>query len=268
MKKKLLSTLLLLAAFAATAEESCVKITYQTVGTDTYADGTVVLEHEFYALVWTAKETFGGFNADVTLMDPADKLFQLAPNAGYNEFTEGIGLTITTAQIPSSEVAALPAGYLHIIMLDTRNADGSLPAAIKIIEGGKVVGYKTMAINGYTTNVTVAVSAGLSGVKNATQNSPIKIERVSGIPEGAPMTPVVKNLYFEGEGDDRMMVMVVTNTASYLRYTSGDVSPGSSNLPKTEGAVPSNGGKTTTDEITIKVPANSSTNGLFRIIRN
>jgi len=263
MKKKLLSTLLLLAAFAATADD--VVITYQTGGEDKYADGVTVLPNEFYALVWSSSDTFGGYNANGKLKNSGDKQLGIGPDAGIT-LLGNMGLSPTYAVVDGTVAQSLPAGYLHVVMLDTRNADETLSTPDKVTVGTEVVEVPS-AINGYEAKGTVEVLAGLKNTLFAAEAFPITITCVSGIPNGAPMTPVVKNLYFEGEGDDRMMVMVVTNTASYLRYTSGDVALGSADLPKTKGAVPANGGTNVTDEIVIRVPA-ADTNRLFRVIRN
>ena len=48
---------------------------FSTVGPDRYADGSVVVDGECYALVWSpAGKTFSGFNADGTPVSSRDRV--------------------------------------------------------------------------------------------------------------------------------------------------------------------------------------------------
>jgi len=265
MKKTLLTTMLtLFAAFAATAEESGPTIMCITIGNDTYTDGTTVLKDELYALVWTKENTFGGFNADGSLVNVSDKLVRFLCGADHDpNFHQGdnMGLPLMQFQIPAAEAATYDSGYLHIVMLDTRNADGTLSTPI-VVSGSNV---KPAAVNGYEAKGTTQVSKGFANAY-AYEGFPIRIASESSIPVEKYKKPVIVGISFDGDGDNRKMMIAVTNTASYLRYTSGDVTLGSESLPTTKGATAVNGGEKDTDAITVTVPA-VGTNQLFRIIR-
>lgn len=65
--------------FAAGLDDSCVS--FSTQGPDRYADGSVVLDGECYALVWSADGEFNGFSADGSCVDGEDRVVLLAPVA-------------------------------------------------------------------------------------------------------------------------------------------------------------------------------------------
>ena len=73
------AVLLSSVAFAG-IEDKVVK--FSASGIDRYADGSVVVDGECYALVWSPKgSVFAGFNADGTVVSPNDRLVLAAPLA-------------------------------------------------------------------------------------------------------------------------------------------------------------------------------------------
>ena len=74
MKKTLIAGfagLLAASVFAGSVKDNVV-VTFYTQGPDTYADGTPVVDGEYYALVWTPKGSeFAGINADGTAVAPS-----------------------------------------------------------------------------------------------------------------------------------------------------------------------------------------------------
>ena len=74
MKKTLIAGfagLLAASVFAGSVKDNVV-VTFYTQGLDTYADGTTVVDGEYYALVWTpAGSEFAGINADGTAVAPS-----------------------------------------------------------------------------------------------------------------------------------------------------------------------------------------------------
>lgn len=100
-------------------------VTFSTKGPDRYGDGKKVLDGECYALVWTkAGETFGGFNADGTLVDAVDisKLVVAAPLA------KDAHCPTTLFQISADDAEQYKGGTFALYLLDTRvmGADGQV----------------------------------------------------------------------------------------------------------------------------------------------
>jgi len=249
MKKKLLSTLLLLAAFAATAD---VAVDMKTTGVDKYNNGDTVLDHEFYALVWTAGSEFSGFNADATLVNPADKLLTAVP------YAENGKLPRTSHQILEKDVPGLSKGSLHIVLLDTRNADGTLADAaagesrtLKVVNGYRSVFSKTFS---------AMIADSLLKITDFLQ-----IDMASIIPAGTPQ-PVITGVTLREGASGREMVIRFKVTAAFLRYTAGGVQLGSAQIVPAEGATSVNGADSESQEIEVVVPATDD-EGLYKIIR-
>ena len=82
MKKVFLMVAAIGLAAASFADMNDALLSFATQGPDKYADGTTVIDGECYALVWTANgATFGGFNADGTLVSATDRIVLAAPLA-------------------------------------------------------------------------------------------------------------------------------------------------------------------------------------------
>ena len=82
MLKRLGLMLALLAGMQAEALSSIQDrlLRFSTPGPDRYADGSLVLDGECYALVWSPKGTaFAGFNADGTVVSSNDRIVLAAP---------------------------------------------------------------------------------------------------------------------------------------------------------------------------------------------
>ena len=58
--------------YAASINDTC--ISFSTKGPDTYLDGSVVLDGECYALVWSKDGVFDGFNAKGECIDALDRI--------------------------------------------------------------------------------------------------------------------------------------------------------------------------------------------------
>jgi len=246
MKKKLLSTLLLLAAFAATAD-----VTYYigTEGEDKYQDGTYVLDGEFYALVWSSGETFAGFNADATLVDQKNnKVIVARPYASERHLEE------FSHQVSNAEDGAYSGGVFHIVLLDTRKADGTLPP------GGDA--RQLTVVNGYAAVKSTPYEF-FKKTKSVYSGDVITVSDASSVPAYAPQPPVVTRVLMR---DDKF-VMVVTNTASYLRYKAKGVDIGGSAAPAVNSTA-ADGLENPNQEIEIEVPVTDvMSNGFFKVIR-
>ena len=270
MKKAICSMVLALAAaFAASAAVNDVRLTFYTKGPDTYKDGTTVRDGEFYALVWVAKDAaFQGFNADGTLVaKEGNELIAAVP------FAENGHLAFCAKLIAAADMARYEGGTFELVMLDTRNADGTVSAAKRVGETGA---WELAAVNGYQPIASVTPqAAALSTALNIA--SPIRIGFTSEIPEGTPQ-PVITGMTMREGPNGREMVIRVKGTAAYLRYTAAAVELGGTaengeaeSLPlnknyTTASPAASNGAADPDDEIEIVVPATGK-RGFFCVRR-
>jgi len=256
MKKIICSIAGLLTAFIAAQADTV--FYFQTVGPDKYEDGTSVIDGEFYALVWTKAGTaFAGFNADATLKDPANSTLVAAV-----PFARGGRLSTTQHQATDAQALSFVGGTFHVILLDTRNADGTLANATadELVNGRRpfkvVNGYKDVAAMTYAS---VLASSSLNIA------APIRVDAASLLPADTPK-PVITGMTVREGANGREMVIKVKGTASYLRYTAA-VTDDLSAAPKAvEAATGANGASDTESEVEIVVPVTGD-KGFFKVIR-
>jgi len=150
MKKTILASILVAAAAACFGGADDTIVTFSTKGPDRYGDGSVVLDGECYALVWTASgATFGGFAANGSLVSATDKLVLVAGLA------EGGKCPTTVFEIAAADVEAnYKNGTFALYLLDTRVKD----AAGKVKVGGKDL----LATKAPAVNAAGEVAAGVS----------------------------------------------------------------------------------------------------------
>ena len=119
--KKLIASFAILASVCAFAAIDSTTVIAGSKGPDKYADGTVAIDGECYALVWSADE-FGGFNADGTLVNAADQILVISARA------QGGACPLFAYEVPYSLVSK--GGNVSLWLLDTRvyGADGVKPA--------------------------------------------------------------------------------------------------------------------------------------------
>lgn len=131
---------------------------FSTPGPDKYADGTVVLDGECYALVWTATGAkFAGIKADGTTVAETDKLILVAPVA------KGGRCPDLLFQISSATAKALEGkGAYGVYLLDTRvkNAGGGVRLA-------GIAGGTPTAVNGFAALTEDAEPGTTGGLKTA-----------------------------------------------------------------------------------------------------
>lgn len=255
MKKFLGMMLGVLAAAVASAAQNDLRVTFRSVGPDTYKDGTAVLNGEFYALVWTAAgQTFPGFQADGSLAaGTGSELIVSVPHASRGK------CAFTAHQIPAADAGKYADGAFALYLLDTRNADGSLAAAV---DG------KPAAVNGYEK---VAEATGVNGAFSSSlaAASAIQVETVSAVPRGAPQ-PAISGVAVVEQDGRRVVQVKVKNTVPYLRYNvaAGETPAAIGRTPAAR--APQNGGASAADEIVIEVPAENGGDkaGFFKVIRN
>lgn len=251
MKKAILMmTVALMATVFARAAQDDLRLVFETKGPDSYADKTSVLDGEFYALVWVkAGAAFAGFNADATLVDAeANELVAVVP------FAKGGRLPATKKQLAAETAGHYAAGSFAVILLDTRNADGTLAAAAKDELGrpfpAKVNGQSMLAVQ---TAESAAYSAAL-GI-----DAPIQIASASAVPEGTPQ-PVITKVAMRQGPNGQEMVISVKGTVPYLDYTAANEKGAAIE------ATAATGKASADDTIEIVVPATGAS-GLYKVIR-
>lgn len=196
-----------IAAFAAAsvafADAGNTLVVFSTTG-DTYADGvTQVQDGEWYALCWSANETFGGISSECEPIVEGDRVLLAAPLA------ENGRCPTTAFQIDSKK--APTGGYYFVYLFDTRGVDGK-PAKSS---GGKPA----------LVNAAVATTA-KSGVAKAGESAVVTNSGLAENPEGGAAwgesaideavvgQPVVKA--FRVVGDKAMIT--VSNLHPSVRY--------------------------------------------------
>ncbi len=148
MKKSLLSLLAVLAGLCF-GEVNDTLVSFKTNGPDTYKDGSVVLDGECYALVWVENgSTFGGFNADGSLVSANDKVIVVASLA------EGGRCPPTLFEIAAKDAEKYAGGSFGLYLLDTRIKDAGGNVAV----GGK--GVVSTESRGITVNAAGLASTG------------------------------------------------------------------------------------------------------------
>ena len=113
----------LMFASGVFADAANVLISFST-DSDVYADGTPVLDGEWYALVWSADGNFEGLNNDCSPVDANDLVVFTAPLA------KGGRCPFTVFQIDSTSPMAKIDGEYAVYLLDTRNAGKTAPAVM------------------------------------------------------------------------------------------------------------------------------------------
>lgn len=119
MHKCRFSTFLVIFAYALTvvADAGNALVTFSTKGPDRYADGSVVRDNEWYALVWSPNEVFGGLTSACIPVKDTDRLYLAAPLASAGR------CPTTVFQIDSK--TAPSGGNYFIYLLDTRDVNGA-----------------------------------------------------------------------------------------------------------------------------------------------
>lgn len=124
-------------AFVAFADARNVVITFGTRSPnpadnylgDTYVDGAVVLDGEWYALVWSPDGNFGGITTEGKPARECDKVIELRACAKNGHCPYQV------FQYDSGSEDAISYGYYAVYMLDTRNVEQTAPAPVG--ENGK-----------------------------------------------------------------------------------------------------------------------------------
>ena len=237
------------SAFAGTPEDEIVH--FSTVGPDLYADGTVVLDGESYALVWSADGVFEGFSADGAPLDPADRVLIVAALAKNGRLPEGF------FEVPASMARELQGGVYGIWMLDTRvqTPDGSVAPRPAVNNVPALVNAYGEVVDGRTT--CGAKTAPGFRAMGADDSEPVVAAVAAQAPEGVEQ-PLVKAIRI----DDDRAVLTVENLGGFVRVQGGATLE---DIGRTVGpATEADGG----DDLQIVAPDTKADSGFFRVIRS
>jgi len=244
MKKLIGIALATLAATCFAGAQNDLRVTFSTQGPDKYADGTEVLDGEFYALVWSPT-AFAGFKADGTTVNPADEVIATVP------FAKGGRLPLTLAEIDAELAPKYEEGAFSVLLLDTRNAAGEVAAGVK----------EPSSVNGYVTTATVTLEEAAASASLGV-DSAVTVAVASAVPADAPK-PVITAVRKEGDS----LVLTVKGTAAYLKYNvAGGATPDAIGS-EGKAEAPKDGAATAEDTIELKVPAKGNS-GFYKVIRN
>lgn len=151
-------------AVGAFADAANVLISFSTKS-DYYADGTPVLDGEWYALCWAKDRNFDGITLDCKPVNPDEKILIMAPLA------KGGRCPFVVFQVDSA--VAPSEGRYFVYLLDTRDATGTKVAEAGENEAGERVPQSW--ING------AAVSKGFTASSSAGKNRARAVSVTSGV---------------------------------------------------------------------------------------
>ncbi|MBO7687301.1 MAG: hypothetical protein J6V72_12995 [Kiritimatiellae bacterium] len=188
---------------------------FSTPGPDCYADGTIVVDGECYALVWSpAGTTFSGFNADGTAASSRDRVVLAGALAQNGRCPDAV------FQIPAKEYEALAGGKWTVCLVDTRNLAG-VPTGVR---NGKPVRVNRWGIVSGGVNITDAACArprlaaatpgGTRSSASDSSASAVRANRLSAVPPNLAPPQITAIEVADGE-----VWLGVDGTVPYLDYT-------------------------------------------------
>lgn len=198
MKKLLIAVSALTSALALNAAEY-VSFSFSTVGPDKYADGSVVMDGECYALV-AAVGGFDGFTVDGAMKDPADKLLVALPLAKDGK-CEPIMFNVAEGDIPAG-------AELGVYLLDTRKfIDGV--ATVQGLTDGKLA-----FVNAYEKTDVAVSASGMGPASGAATTATDGTGSVGSVLPADVPQPVITKIDVLGES----VVLTVAKTVANVNY--------------------------------------------------
>ena len=252
--KKIIAGIVMIAGLAVFADAANTLIYFRTVGPDTYADGSTVLDGERYALVWSQDGNFGGITAECTPVREGDRIIAVLSAA------KGGCCPMAVYQIPSNEAPS--SGVYEVYLLDTRVLDDKGEfSGFSPWNGNKpsVVRKASSAVSSYA-----AKTAGEGPAQNESSESSASTAIATAVPTAAQGTkPEVTAIKVDGPN----VYITVKNTLPFLEYNvAGNDTIEGIDQAENKG-VPRQGGATVNEEITIVVPKENS-GKFFKVRRN
>lgn len=248
MKKTLLLAVAAasMAVYAQSVDDSC--ISFCTAGPDRYSDGTVVLDGECYALVWSRDGTFDGFTADGECVDSGDRLVLVAAVAKDGRCPPVL------FQFPADEMKLSGIGRYSVCLLDTRVSEngavrpnGAVDGRLELLNGYGEVSATVKSVCGtdsFSLKETPAAGSGqVAGKIAGSRPSSIR--------------PKIKGVRVEGDSVN----ITVENLGGYMRvHSGGDVKSFTTTGPAT---------KTSGEpgDVVLSVPK-TGPSGFFKIIHS
>ena len=206
----------------ASIEDKVLK--FSSSGPDRYADGSIVVDGECYALVWSPKgKNFSGFNADGTPISSVDRVVLAAPLAQDGRCRD------TIFQIPAEEYDELEGGEWAVCLVDTRKMNG-VPAGVKdsmplrvnrwgVVNGGVKESPTSISKLRLTSSSGAKSGSTTEGTRSGASEGgaavqPVRANRLSAVPPN--LAPPRITAIEVGDGE---VWLAVEGTASYLDYT-------------------------------------------------
>jgi hypothetical protein len=251
MKNKVSAILLYIsvAAVAFANSVSDARLSFSTKGPDRYADGSVVMDGECYALVWSKDGNFDGFSANGECIDSEDRIVLIAPIAKDGRCPPVL------FQIPEAEAEVLKNGQYSVYLLDTRVASGETVRPCGTVNG------KLALMNGYgSASANLAIN-GANADKKAEESETTLGGQVASSLSAAPLDctqPRIKSMRIEGDN----VFITVENLKGFMRVSSGsDVSASDAATAAVETSGESG-------EVTLVTRKPNGSSGFFKVIRN
>jgi hypothetical protein len=232
------------AVFAASTDDAC--ISFSTTGPDRYADGSVVLDGECYALVWSRDGVFEGFTADGKCIDAEDRTVLVAPVA------KGGRCPPVLFQVSEATATALSGGKYSVYLLDTRVTSDGVSKPRGTSDG------RPALVNGYGEATASLKVSGFAAKSSAAEKESSTAGQVASVLAAAPADcaqPKIKGMRVDGDN----VYLTVENLKGFMRVQGGrDVSASDSTGAATE--------TTGSDEDIVLVTPKTGDSGFFRVI--
>ena len=227
------------AATTATAGVD-VFVTFHTKGPDRYADGSLVMNSERYALVWSKDGVFDGVDASGKPVDPNDRVVIVAGVASGGHCPHVL------YQLPAATAAALSGGVYDVVLFDTR-VGNELESALALTHD---------VVNGWTrTTAGVKLSGSYAAAMDDDGKSHVASKGVAPPPD--VKQPKILSMRVDGD----YVMMQVDNLKGYMRVNGG---PKIGSFGALTGATVADGG----DEPVTLVAPKTGDSGFFKVIRN
>lgn len=234
------------AAMSAVAAENDPRVIFSTVGPDTYADGTPVLDGERYALVWAEP----GVDEVVFMADGSTSggvLVSALPGGSSGK------CKICMYEIDAARMPEFEGGTWFVYMLDTRQwgADGSifLSSDLSVVNAaGKVSGSQV-----FPKELTAVRAVSCPAATAATP---------SAVPEGTA-NPVVADIRIDGAE----VCVSATNTVPYIQYTLLSADAPDADKFEPAGSAPQTGAADLEGALEFRLPLSESGKAFFKVGR-
>ena len=253
MKRAVISMVAVMAAAVTFGAQNDLLISFSTKGPDTYADGTLVLDGECYALVWTPKSVeTAEIAADGSAEDGA-QIVLTAPVA-TNGHCPNVVYRVDAKRVESEFQTS--AGSWSVYLLDTRryayDKDGNSVATVAgITDDGKV-----RLVNAFNRVGEAKVSAGAGANTSLKSDAATVAATGATVPADTP-EPLVTGIEIWGGN----VYVTVRNAAPYLAY---DLVTGASvDAVNANANNPANGDDD--GKVILVAPADESGAGFFKV---